>query len=215
MNGELNTNRTWFFIFVFSFTLGIFFRSFFNLGAEFLFFLIFLAIALLPAYFIYKTRAVFLVSLFIFGTILGILRFDISEINRNDPLLEMQTGKTALVEGIILNEPDERDDAVILVLKGEKIYDGDNYMKIKGKIRLATGRYPPFKYGDRVIARGKIVHPKSFENEETKKIFDYPGYLASQHIYYEMKYPKNSIIDSDNGNFIINNIMTFWYYIFF
>ena len=181
------SNRTWFFVFVLSFTLGILFRSFVNLGFEFLFFLIFIAFALFPLYFVYRTRGIFLVSLFIFGLSLGIFRFDVSEINKYSPILESQIEKTVLIEGIILREPDERDINTILIIEGDKIKLFDKEEKINNKIRLSVDRYPSFKYGDRVVVSGKIVHPKSFENEITKKIFDYPGYLSAQGIYYEIK----------------------------
>ncbi|MEK7558356.1 MAG: ComEC/Rec2 family competence protein [Patescibacteria group bacterium] len=207
--GNQVKSRSWFFIFVLSFTLGIFLRSFVNLGTEFLFFLIFLAIALFPAYFVYRTRTVLFVSLFIFGAMLGIFRFDVSLSNRNDPALESQIGKTVVVEGIISSEPDERDDTVILVVKGEKIYDGKADKKIDSKIRFTIGRYPSYQYGDKIIIEGKIVHPKAFEDEKTKKIFDYPGYLAAQDIYYEIKYPKVSLISGGGGNIILSSLFEF------
>src|SRR3990167_8784939 len=199
-------SRTYFFIFALSFTLGILLRSFVNLEAGFLFFLAFLSCALLLAYFVYHARTVLFVSLFLVGIALGIFRFDVSEFQKHNPILENQIGKNVLIEGVIGSEPDERDDIAILVIKSESIYEDDAYIPIKLKIRFTTSRYPTWHYGDRVVIKGLLVHPEVFKNKDTGKFFDYPGYLAAQNIYYEIKQAKVSFAGGGEGNIILASL---------
>ena len=202
MGNKVNS-RTYFFIFALSFTLGILLRSFVNLGTEFLFFLAFIAVALFPVYFVYRVRAVLFVSLFLIGVAIGVFRFDVSEISSRNFILENQIGKNVLIEGVIASEPDERDDTAILVVKGESLYEGDVHIPIKSKIRLTVSRYPEWHYGDRIIVKGLLARPKAFENKDTGKFFDYPGYLAAQNIYYEVKQAKVSFVNSGEGNIVL------------
>ena len=151
------------------FALGIFFRSFYDFGAIFWQFLIFLAGAILVASFILKNFRQVTLAIFILAAGLGIWRFDFSADKEISPALENHVGQIVLFEGLISAEPDERENNTKLTI---------DIASTTGKILATVASYPKFSYGDKVKLRGILEKPKNFNEPDDLRQFDYISYLA-------------------------------------
>ena len=181
------------------FIVGVAARSFFDFGFAFVGFLILLGFSLLFVYSsVLKNLRIDAVVLFAVAVIAvgcGTLRFDIADLDRGDSVLEQKIGFAVVAEGELVDEPDERENTVHLVIRLDTA-DGE---KVAGKALVFTERYPEFQYGDRVRIIGALEKPESFETD-TGKIFDYPGFLAKDGIFYQIPFAKVFLVSSGGGN---------------
>ena len=203
-------NDKWFYILSAGFILGVFLRSFFDWGwpVIFLFSLLSLAILLYAGIFTSsKTirNAFILSSLFLFIFALGVFRFHISDQATGDPLLEQRVGEKITVEGVIIDEPDERERNVKLTIALEEIFENGTSTTLDSKVLATTELYPKFNYGDKVKVVGKLQKPKKFETD-TGKEFDYISYLAKDKIYYQISFADVELISRGHGKFIRRNL---------
>ena len=185
-----------FYAIVFGFTLGIFFRSFFEWGYFFVALFIFLALIIFVSSFLFHNikNIIVLISIFILTFGLGIFRFHVSDIK--PPLyLEQQIGSSIELQGIIVDEPDQRESNTKLTVEIDK----------KVRVLITTKTYPEFQYGDKIKFSGKFQKPSNFITDIGKE-FDYINYLAKDKIYYQVFYPKIEFISEGRGNFIKRNL---------
>ena len=117
-----------------------------------------------------------IVSFCTFFIILGILRVQISDFNiANDELSKLNGTGQVVLEGTISNEPDVRDTFQKLEVR------------VKNSIILVTtGRYPEYKYLDKITLTGKLEEPSVTDS------FNYKNYLMKDGIYSVMGFPKIS-----------------------
>jgi competence protein ComEC len=125
--------------------------------------------------------------------ILGALRFQ-SSISENN--LSQFYDENAEVEGIVVREPDLRDDRTLLTLGQLKISDEN----IDDNILVTVYPHRNFSYGDKIKVIGKIQEPKVFPD------FNYKNYLSRFHVHAVMYYPKNDFLAADQGNVIKSNL---------
>lgn len=196
-----------FYAIIAGFAGGIFIRSFFDFGASFWQFLIFLAGAILVAGFILSrfsstkiedprfsiAKSGVLPATFILAVALGIWRFDLSANKEIAPALENKVSQTVLLEGIISAEPDERETNTKLTI---------DPASSAGRVLITTASYPEFSYGDKVQLRGILEKPKNFSDEDSLRQFDYVSYLAKDGIGYVMFQPTITLISKNEGNFV-------------
>ncbi|MBU6431284.1 MAG: ComEC family competence protein [Patescibacteria group bacterium] len=202
-----------FYIFAFGFTGGVFLNSFHKMG--FSFFLLSLVIAL--AVFIYgkflladavNKKTIFLASFFIFAFALGLLRYEIKDLPARDAMLDKHLGQKVLIEGVVLDEPDKRENGVKLTLNFKNLVEDGKIFSAKGRGIMITDFYPEYRYGDLLKIEGKLQKPKNFQSENGKS-FDYASYLAKDDILYEIAFPKVELISQGNGNFIKTKLYEF------
>mgnify|MGYP001564806732 CR=1 FL=1 len=201
--------RAWFFILAASFTIGIFIRSLYEDAGKLQLLFLIAAISTFFVYPIHRTRSVFFVSLVFLGAMLGIVRFEISELAFENSFLRAHSGETVFIEGIVSDEPDVRDDIVFLTVRAESLRDGASRLAVNGeKIRVAAERFGNWRYGDRITARGLLLRPEKFEGANGK-LFDYPGYLSAKGIYFEIKSGTVSLIGRGEGNQVLSALYSF------
>ena len=188
--------------FVSSFVLGVAWRSFFDFGLSFALFLIFLSLLLcVYGFFIHTNkrvgsiRSVFLVSLVVFAFGLGVLRFDVADLKQGEVLLDRMIGKEITVEGIVFDEPDERETTTRFVVKLDTVKG----KTIAAKVLVVTERYPAFSYGDRITITGILEKPKNFKSNGGKE-FDYVSYLGKDEIFYTIPFPIVEFVGDGEGN---------------
>src|SRR3989338_5655016 len=201
------TRDKFFYFGLFGFALGIFFRSFFDFGAIFWQFLIFLAGAILVAGFILKNSHQVTLAILILAAGLGIWRFDLSADKGIAPTLENKVGNMVLLEGIISAEPDERETNTKLMI---------DLASTMGKILATVAPYPKFYYGDKVRLRGILEKPKNFNESDDSpngepglRQFDYISYLAKNGIGYVMFQPAIILVSKNNGNSVKRVLFNF------
>jgi len=196
--------------FVGSFVLGVALRSFFpagvgsTFGGYFFFGLlvIFLSLFLFAYYSLIrankgtgKISSVFLVSLAVLAFGLGVLRFDLADLEHGERLLDRRLGEEIVVEGIVFDEPDVRESTTRLVVKLDTL-SGE---AISTKALVIADRYPAFSYGDRIVVTGTLEKPKNFESDRGKE-FDYVSYLGKDDIFYTIPFPTIEFIRRGEGN---------------
>jgi len=184
---------------------GIFFRSLFNLGTYFFLLPILIGWAVFIFYLLQSERNknIVFVSLFLLFVGLGIFRFDISGFDKDYLSDELIVRERVLAKGIIIEEPDIRENNTHLNIRISEI--GQIKTKSKENVLIIVNHYPQYKYGDLIELNGVLARPENFkssENEKESREFDYISYLAKDNIHYQMFYPKTKFISDGNGNVI-------------
>lgn len=131
-------------------------------------------------------KLIFLIAAFLIATGLGVARYEIKDVR--DFSLDKNIGSRSILQGTVIDEPDERENYTRLIIKTN---DSNS------NILVYTRHYPEFKYGDEIKISGALGKPKNFNAE-----FDWESYLAKDDIYYEMFYPQSELISSGNGFFL-------------
>jgi competence protein ComEC len=187
------------------FALGVVFGSFIDLGRTFPVFLLMLAgaILLFPRLGVSVSRVSFFVTFGLLAFGCGVLRMDIAHMTSTEGVLDNQLGETVRVEGIIVDEPDERDSTMRITVA---IEDTTLHTKLT-KVLVTTDIYPTYAYGDRLVLNGVLEKPENFLSD-TGRSFDYVGYLAKDNIHYQMYRPQIERIGSDEGNPIVASLLS-------
>lgn len=86
-------------------------------------------------------------------------------------------GKEVEMRGKVVEEPDLRSDRVKLTV---------DFQKKKGRVLVTTARH--YNYGDELRIKGELQEPAVFES------FNYKNYLAKDHIYGVMYFPKIELL---------------------
>jgi len=107
-------------------------------------------------------------------------------------ILENTIGQKIAFEGLVVDEPDKRENNQKLVVQiKESTFDT--------KVLITSSLYDEFKYGDIVSVYGKLVKLENFITD-TGKEFDYVHYLAKDNIHYLVNYPEIKIVLREQGN---------------
>lgn len=191
--------QNYLYVLIGGFAVGILFRSYFNLGFSFSVFLIALSGVIFLLYYLNKNKKAFIVFLFIISAGVGILRFDIADLNKGNVVLDSMVGQEIVVEGIIIDEPDERESNTRFIV---------NLTDTDSKAIVITDIHPRFSYGDKIKIGGELTKPSNFVDEDGES-FDYVSYLAKDEIFYQMFYPKTELISSGHGNIIKRGLFSF------
>jgi len=207
----------WFFIFIGGFAGGIAFRSFVDFGITFSLFILLLSVFVFGYYFLTKksSRIILLTGIFLVASGLGILRFDIADLNKGDPILDARLGEGVVLRGIIVDEPDVRENHTKLTFRVDGFIDqfpiGGHWKEVESRVLLITEHYPQFQYGDEIIIRGKLEKPKNFSRDtnEPGRPFNYVAYLAKDGIFYQMFYPEIELVAHGKGNPIRRVLFSF------
>jgi competence protein ComEC len=180
--------------FCFSFIIGIIFSFLVKISQlQMLGFLI-LGITVISVLWRYKK---FVITGFclIFLT-LGIWRHQTAEFKiHNNELIKYNLKQSAVFTGIVSEEPGIKEKSINLIISAEKLIldSGDKY--ISGKILILAGRYPEYKYGDKLKITGNLRAPIEDING-----FNYRDYLAKDGIYLQSEWPKIELIKGNQGN---------------
>ncbi|MDD4989317.1 MAG: ComEC/Rec2 family competence protein [Candidatus Pacebacteria bacterium] len=197
-------NSNYFFLTVLGFAGGIFLASFWSPSLALMLCIILVSASIFSyAWYLRKqgdsSSSLFAISLFCFLFSLGLFRYSLS-LEKN-PLPENLIGKQVIAEGVISDEPDERDTNTKLTISLDQVSNKD----FQTKILATVSRYSDFHYGDRIKLTGILARPENF-SEDNGKEFDYVSYLAKDGIYYMSKNPKVEVVSSGGGNFIKRNL---------
>lgn len=201
------------YVLIVGFAVGVLFRSFFNLGFSFSIFLIALSgVFFFLHYFSNSRKGLTLagiMALFILSACIGILRFDVADLNKGNPALDSIVGQKIVAEGAIADEPDEREDNTKLTVNiNDIISPNPRTVFGKSKAIITADTHPRFSYGDKVRIEGELRKPKNFIDEDGGA-FDYVSYLGRDDIFYQMFYPKIELLESGGGNPVKRTLFAF------
>ncbi len=153
-----------------------------------------------------RKRAGFVVFGFcILFLIAGIWRHQIaeSEIGNNELRKYNDLDKKITLIGVISTEPDIREKSIKLSVKINEILLEDGPLTINGKVLVTTGRYPEYKYGDKLEIIGKLKTPPIFED------FNYKDFLKKDGIYSVMSFPEIKLVGQNFGNPVYKILFSF------
>lgn len=95
------------------------------------------------------------------------------------------------IEGVVTDEPDERDLNTRLTFQPTGS---------EGKILLVVSTFPTYQYGDLLRVTGKLEKPKTFETDDNSgRTFNYPAYLAVRGIGAIMYQPRVKRLEGGGG----------------
>jgi len=205
------------------FVSAIFLCSFFKIGITFSFFLIFLSVTLFSyrkfiAVDFESRQKILLIAIFTLSFAVGVIRYEIKDLQPLDINLENNIGNKVMISGVISDEPTRKDKQAILVVDFKSISLGTSSIAVSGKPACAgrgivsTDLYPEFKYGDLINISGKLEKPENFVNTNgtsTTSSFDYVSYLGKDDIFYKVDFAKTQLISSGHGNVIKSFLFDF------
>lgn len=122
-----------------------------------------------------RERRVKIFGIFLLGVLIGVMRFLVS-FGEGENHVKNYVGWGRL-EGVICEEVDVRKDKVKYTVEVLRLFDGEDWKDVRGKILVNSERYPVYEYGDRVLVEGKIELPEGIED------FRYDRYLSRYGIY--------------------------------
>lgn len=143
-----------------------------------------------------RPRWVFVLTL---AAVLGAIRFNLAQPHFDQTTLATYNDQasTAVVEGIVVSEPDTRDTYTNLRVEADHLLisnlDGGITRTVKGLVLVQVPPFTDFRYGDRVRAEGKLLTPTNTGD------FDYREYLARQDVYSLMSRPRLTMLARDQG----------------
>ncbi|MEI6843504.1 MAG: ComEC/Rec2 family competence protein [bacterium] len=139
------------------------------------------------------------VCIIFLGISLGICRMYFSDLNQTSQLQKF-AGQKINVEGIVVDEPDVRENNTKLTIKLSKVFSTGATTTVSEKILVTTQMYPEYKYGDKLSLSLVLQEPKNIESDG--RVFDYSGYLRVRGIWYTGGYAKIKLISSGHGSVI-------------
>jgi competence protein ComEC len=183
----------------FGFIFGVFVRSFvyIDLYRNILFCTLSIVLVFL-FFFLLKNKWLTIIGFFILLFFVGILRFNLFNINPSD-FLEERVGKTISVEGLVVDDPEIKENNQKL------IFSPRTDIGEEGKILVSVDFTEEYKYGDIINISGKLEKPENFITDYGKD-FDYVNYLKKDGILYVMGFPDVEIISRNNGNYVKRNL---------
>ncbi len=107
----------------------------------------------------------------------------------------------ARIEGIIVAEPDIRDDRVQIRVEAETISFGSTAYPTSGLILVNAPRFVDLQYGDRIGATGRMAQPAEYDT------FSYADYLARSGVFSILQNASVEVLSSGEGNPIYSAIL--------
>ncbi|MGB1285941.1 MAG: ComEC/Rec2 family competence protein [Aggregatilineales bacterium] len=98
------------------------------------------------------------------------------------------------IEGVVVDEPDIRDDRIQLRMAAEQVAAGAETFPTEGLVLVNAPRLADVAYGDRVQASGQLIAPAEFDT------FSYADYLARDSVFSIMDNAVVDVIGQGGGN---------------
>ncbi len=190
---------------IFGFILGIGVGSFFHIT-----FTAFIALGLLGLIlFIYRyfaeDKARFVVTLIVVGIIglfVGMTRVTFSDLYAGSQL-DVFAGKKVSAQGIVVDEPDVRENNTKLTVRLSEINFQNATTSVSEKVLVSVPIYPEFHYGDKVKLNIILKKPENIESDDGRS-FDYVGYLRVRGIWYTASFANIQLVSSGHGAYVKN-----------
>ncbi|MBC7811546.1 MAG: ComEC/Rec2 family competence protein [Burkholderiales bacterium] len=98
------------------------------------------------------------------------------------------------IEGVVVDEPDVRDDRVNLRVAAETVTRGGQTIAVEGLVLVQSPPIIRVRYGDRVTATGDLITPNEIDT------FSYADFLAREGVYSIMTNTAVEILSSGHGS---------------
>lgn len=187
-----------FWVLLTAFSLGVFVRTLVPSGWFTLLF--FFLAAFVAAFAYWRDRSIpFLFTCLALGMFaLGASRMHAGIVER-EPMLDAIVGEKVVIEGIVQDEPDVREDSVRIPVRVRMVASSTIESDIA--VLVVAPLHAEVAYGDLVRAEAKLELPEAFETGEGR-VFEYPGFLAKDRILYQMSFAKVTLLGENEGFFL-------------
>ncbi len=98
------------------------------------------------------------------------------------------------IEGVVVDEPDVRDDRILLRVEAETVSRAGQTVPTSGLVLVQAPRTTQAHYSDRMAATGVLITPSESDS------FSYADYLARGGVYSIMQNTAVEILSSEPGN---------------
>lgn len=183
------------FISIFSFLAGVFMRSFLFVPTFYFWIFGIVSFVLLIGFLFIKNKNILFISISLICVLLGIFRYDYKDVREPKTVFDDLVQQEISFEGIVLREPDRRENSQRLVVGFENV-----------RVLVSTELFPEFTYGDLLKVSGTLQKPENFKTDIGKE-FDYVNYLSKDSIYYTISFADVSLVSSSNGNSFISFLL--------
>lgn len=143
-----------------------------------------------------KKELVFVCSIVLIGIVAGMGRMLVSDYYKTS-YLDMYVGKKISAEGIVVAEPDVRENNTKLTVK-LTVVEGN---KVSERILVTVPIYPMYSYGDKISLTVLLKEPDKIESDDGR-VFDYKGYLRVRGIWYISTFTTVNLISSGHGSLV-------------
>lgn len=180
------------------FLLGAGARSFLAFGWWTIGFLIFTAGAVLIGGFVSRSsRSMTIVAVVFLCTVAaGAARMHAAAFS-GDVALDVWVGEKVIIEGVVRDEPDGRENNVRLPVRVTVV--ASTSVESGVKVLVVAPLHTTAKYGDIVRAKGELRLPESFDAGAGRE-FNYPAFLAKDGIGYELSFAQVEVIGQASRN---------------
>lgn len=171
---------------VLGFLCGVGARSFLVFGWWTILFGIFLSlvVALFSAVVARNRAGALLLAIFLGACALGAARMHVAAFT-GEAALGVWIGEKVTIEGVVVDEPDVRENDVRLTVRVESV--ASTSVERAVSVLVVAPLHTAVAYGDRVGATGGLRLPEAFEAGDGR-MFNYPAYLAKDGIGYELSF---------------------------
>ncbi len=142
---------------------------------------------------------VFTLFIFMCMFLVGFGRVGMSDIHKESELQNFLEKKIT-VEGVIVDEPDVRENNVKLTVRVSAVLAEEETIEVREKILVTVPLYPEFSYGDKVRMSVTLVEPEEIETDG--RVFDYIGYLRVRGIWYTSRFTSIEFVSAGHGSYI-------------
>jgi competence protein ComEC len=197
-----------FLYFCLSFVSGIFISSILGLlpGSKVYFLLpgLIFGLILISVFWKYKKIAVFSFCLLLL--IFGIWHHQKSEEKLVNSKMQAynDSGQIISLVGVVSKEPDLGKNSTKLTIDSERLVINGERINVSGRVLVTAGRYPEYKYGDKLEIAGVQKNPSGDING-----FNYKNYLLKDGIYSVMDWPKIELVGKNQGNIFYKYLFSF------
>lgn len=140
-----------------------------------------------------------IVSIFLFGIILGFCRMYVSDLYSSSHL-DKYIGQKISVVGIVSEEPDVRENNTKVTVKVKEVLLPTGALATTENILVTVPIYPEYHYGDKLKLDLVLKEPQPIESDG--RVFDYKGYLRVRGIWYTSSYAKIERLSSGHGSIV-------------
>jgi competence protein ComEC len=191
------------------FVFGILSSNFVEINPLPKFVLLFSFLFIVVCLFILKKEKSFFVFSFILLFVLGNFALDVKQKKQHNHLLLFNDLPSAVsIEGVIKSPPDQRPNFTKYIVQVDTVWADFGPFYTTGSCIISVwDKSIQFQYGDRVLAKGRMLTPP---NERNPGEFDYQKFLAAQDVFSIMNvYDARSIMltNKGEGNWIARKVV--------
>jgi competence protein ComEC len=180
------------------FLIGVFARSFLAFGWWTVLFFIVAAAAVLVTGFLARAsmQKTVIVAAALCAIAAGGARMHVAAFS-GDVALDVWVGERVVIEGVVSDEPDGRENNVRLPVRVTNV--ASTSVSSGVKVLVVAPLHTDAKYGDIVRAEGELRLPEAFDAGAGRE-FNYPAFLAKDGVGYELSFAQVRVIGEGDRN---------------